>query len=159
MRGGLHVVTTCLKDGQRLCETNLAVLAELPAYLSTVTGPWIVGGDWNLSPDALTASGWLSVVGGHIVQRALCTCGSSVLDYYVISATLPAEDVMAVRLNDGGFAPHWAVRLYMRGAQRHRAVRRLARPHKVTCDVFHGPSWPVREPRGGCSRRVLQSPA
>ena len=36
-----------------------------------------------------------------------------------------------MRIADGGCCPHWPARLYLDGALRHKAVRRLIRPDKV----------------------------
>ena len=46
--------------------------------------PWVIGGDFNLSPDKLRESGFLSAVWGEVVATPSATCGASALDYFVV---------------------------------------------------------------------------
>lgn len=68
MRGGVHVVAACLKDGDGLGPTNLALLTELAALVADLRGPWLIAGDWNLTPEMLAQSGWLQVVNGRAIS-------------------------------------------------------------------------------------------
>ena len=74
MRGGVHACSIWLIHGQRLSDDNLAILAEAAILLCTLSGPWVIGGDWNITPETLQASGWLDVVGGKVVAPTLATC-------------------------------------------------------------------------------------
>ena len=47
---------------------NHTVLEELKAAIRTVDGPWIIAAAWNMSPETLAATGWLSMVNGHTVS-------------------------------------------------------------------------------------------
>ena len=67
LRGGLHLGSIWLKDCEGLSPTNLAILDAAAAALGRIRGPWLLGGDWNITPEELHASGWLDVVDGLIV--------------------------------------------------------------------------------------------
>ena len=43
----------------------LDLLQEIAAEMSLVSGVWILGGDWNCTPDELAATGWLQLVVMH----------------------------------------------------------------------------------------------
>ena len=47
--------------------------------------------------------------------------------------------VAVSRLENGGFSPHSAVRLFLSGAARHKAVRRLIKPRMIKADLPSGP--------------------
>ena len=78
VRGGVYCVSFWLRDSEGLSAPNMALLDELAHALGSLRGPWIVGGDWNLTPDVLSASRWTELVGGTIAAPALPTCNSSV---------------------------------------------------------------------------------
>ena len=139
LRGGVHFFSVYLKDGEGVSDTNLAILTELAALLGAVRGPWVVGGDWNLTPEMLAQSGWTSIVKGRVAAPAEPTCNGKTYDYFVVSESLSDAVQGVVRIADGGCNPHWAARLYLSGATRHKAVRRLVRPDKVPADLPHGP--------------------
>lgn len=58
VKGGFHFISLHLVDGQGMSETNQAILTEVAAYIGTLQGPWLVAGDWNLTPEVLRQSGW-----------------------------------------------------------------------------------------------------
>ena len=127
------------KDGDKLGDTNLAILTELAAVLGAIRGPWIVGGDWNLTPDMLASSNWLQVVGGVIRAPAAPTCHAHTYDYFVLHRSLESAVVAVTPICDGGCSPHWPARLYLHGALRHKAVRRLVKPDKIPGALPLGP--------------------
>ena len=46
---------------------NLAILHKKAAALDVCSRPWVLGGDWACTPDELTQTGWLKLVGGIVV--------------------------------------------------------------------------------------------
>ena len=138
-KGGVHFVTVYLKDGERISQTNQAILTELAAYLGTIRGPWIVGGDWNVTPQQLQSASWDNIVKGAMKQPTEPTCTGKVYDYFVVSKAIEASVVAATRLENGGFSPHSAVRLLLSGAARHKAVRRLVKPKLIKAELPAGP--------------------
>eukprot|EP00973_Karenia_brevis_P056173 7811667-Karenia_brevis.AAC.1 len=90
---GFTAVSVHLKDGIKATGCNLEFLEVLGTYIASCGEAWVAGGDWNMSPHELMASGWLTQVSGEIVASSDITCTSGhgdVLDYFVVSAGLSA---------------------------------------------------------------------
>ncbi|CAK0873221.1 unnamed protein product, partial [Prorocentrum cordatum] len=71
---------------------NAQKLANLGALLATIQGMWLVVGDWNMTPQELSASGWLELSQGVVAVPSntsyTCTAGTGrMLDYLVMSAS------------------------------------------------------------------------
>ena len=49
-----------------LSDANMTFLEEAAVALRSCHGAWVVGGDWNISPELLKSSKWLDLVGGVI---------------------------------------------------------------------------------------------
>jgi hypothetical protein len=47
-------------------QCNLDMLDSMAFTILGLVGPWIIGGDWNCTPQDLAATGWLQKVGGTI---------------------------------------------------------------------------------------------
>ncbi|CAK0836913.1 unnamed protein product, partial [Prorocentrum cordatum] len=60
LKGGIHLCSIWLFHSQGISESNLHVLAEAAALLGTLSGPWVIAGDWNVAPQMLTDTGWQS---------------------------------------------------------------------------------------------------
>ena len=110
---------------------NLAVLEGLKAAIWTVDGPWIIAADWNMSPETLAATGWLSMVNGQTVSTTLSTCTNSVYDYFVVAQSIRHAIKGIQRIKDAGLQPHYPVRLLLEGNARRIAVRKLVKAPKV----------------------------
>ena len=109
--------------------------------LSTLKSPWIVAGDWNISPQTLIDSDWPNIVNGVVFATALATCNDNTYDFFVVQRSLVHAVVGVQRLEDGGLSPHWPSRLILRGDAKRFAIRKLVRPPKVTGILPHGPAW------------------
>ena len=82
VRGGFHLGSIWLFDSQGASQQNLAVLGAAAEQLALLRGPWVIGGDWNMPPHDLAATGWPDLVGGTIVAPELPTCNGKVYDYF-----------------------------------------------------------------------------
>ena len=139
VRGGVHCVSIWLRDSEGISPANMALLDELAVALGSLRGPWIIGGDWNLTPEVLSASRWPEVVEGTIAATGLHTCNSSVYDFFVVHRSLTHAVVGVQRLEDAGMSPHWASRLILRGDARRHMVRELVKPPRVDGALPQGP--------------------
>ena len=142
LRGGLHCCSIYLKDSEGASETNLGLLQEVAMFLSCLRGPWIVGGDWNMTPETLSSTRFASAVRGIIIAPESPTCNQSVYDYFLISEGLLPCVAGVSRVDDAGLNPHWPARLYLRTGARRHLVRQLVRPLKVPAVIPHGPVGP-----------------
>ena len=79
------------------------------------------------------------MVKGTIVAPKVSTCNSRVIDYFVVSEGLRQAAPAAYTIGDGGFYPHSAVRLILRGKARAAVVRELKVPLGVAAVLPHGP--------------------
>ena len=64
-KGGIHFGSCYLQCNWGHNRTfNLDLLQCMGALLATLSGPWIIGGDWQCPPDELRSTGWLKTVKG-----------------------------------------------------------------------------------------------
>ncbi len=138
-KGGVHCISIWLKDSEGMSATNKAILEELAVVIGGLKGPWVVGGDWNLTPDILMASNWPAMVGGRVRATTLATCHSSVYDFFVIDKSIDFAVAGVQRLSDGAMYPHWASRLLLRGDSKRYAVRRLIKAKRIDGVLPCGP--------------------
>ena len=124
MRGGLYCMSMYLRHSEGLSSANMLILEEAAVALGTVSGPWVIGGDWNMPPHTLAASGWLDMVGGLVVATTLPTCNESVYDYFVVQRSIAHAVVGVQPLSDGGLNPHWPTRLVASWPGKELALRR-----------------------------------
>ena len=140
MKGGIHVISVYLKDSVGLTDYNLRVLQEVAALALTLGTPWIIAGDWNITPDQLQAANWLGVAKGTVFATELPTCHSNTYDYFVVSHNLTHAVVGVQRIGDAGLHPHHPCRLLLRGDAKRKAVRKLTRAPKIHATLPHGPA-------------------
>ena len=140
LRGGIHVISLYLKDSEGLSEYNLRVLQEAAVLALTLGTPWIMAGDWNITPEQLQAANWLGVAKGTVFATELPTCHCSTYDYFVVSHNLAHAVVGVQRIDDAGLHPHHPCRVLLRGDAKRKAVRKLTRAPKVHATLPHGPA-------------------
>ena len=139
-RGGLHLGSVYLRDVVGPTDAaNLAILDELAGCLNVLQGPWVVGGDFNMTPEELAGTGFLSLVDGIIHAPADFTCGLKTYDYFIVSRHL-SPAVAAVHAVAGSeFGPHTPVRLLLRAAPRTMRLRTMAKPRGFAAHLPFGP--------------------
>ena len=69
------------------------------------------------------------------------TCNSRIIDFFVVSEGLTQATPAAYTIGDGGFYPHSAVRLIIRGRARASVVRKLKVPRGFAAVLPHGPQF------------------
>ncbi len=137
-KGGVHFGSVYCRTAEGLTDLNLDILQDIAVDLASVRGPWVLGGDWNVTPEALAASGWLALVNGTVIAPPTPTCNGSVYDYFVVSAKFKQAVVGAAVIEDAQFNPHSAVRLYIAAAPRAMHQRTLVAPRKLGADMPQG---------------------
>ena len=125
----MHSGSVYLKDGVGVtAKCSLEFLDAIAHTLDNITGPWVIGGDWNCEPDDLALTGWLERVGGVVRAPTSPTCNGKTYDFFVVSKSI-ADEVNSVHLiGDAGLTPHYPARLILRGIQRKTMVRQLKTP-------------------------------
>ncbi|CAK0802273.1 unnamed protein product, partial [Prorocentrum cordatum] len=118
-------------------KANAPKLANVGTLVSTVQGPWLAIGDWNMTPKELAGTGWLSLVTGSVIAPFntdyTCTLGSGrMLDYMVVSQhAMPwVESLLAdFQAVEGAGKAHYGLQL------------------SLNFDASRARAWPMRMPR------------
>ena len=120
---------------------NLDLLQGIAFALLNIHGPWIIGGDWNCSPEDLAATGWLDLVQGVVVAPTLSspTCHGKVFDYFVVARCFHHNVVGVKTIANAGYHPHSPVRLFLRGASTIARIRQVASPMRLDARLPFGP--------------------
>ncbi len=137
-RGGLHCGSVYLRAAEGASDANLDILQDIAIDLSSLNGPWVLGGDWNLAPEELAASGWLALVDGAVIAPATPTCNGKVYDYFVVSNRFKQAVIGAAAISDAQHNPHTAVRLFVSAAPRALVSRSLVAPRKIGANLPAG---------------------
>ena len=80
--------------------------------LRSIKGPWIVAGDFNLTPAVLVASNWPKMVGGIVFATQLPTCNDSTVSVVVnvlvaITTNFPGQSGSSPQLVFGYVPEHF----------------------------------------------------
>ena len=147
-KGGFFAVSCYLHTREGLSERNVDLLHQLAALVTTLDGPWVIGGDFTMPPEVLQSSGWLQLIRGAIVAPPGSTCHDNTYDYFIVRERLLPAVRGVVSIEDAGFSPHSPSRLFLSVGARRLLVRRLVAPRRFP------PSLPL-----GCFPRAHASPA
>ena len=145
--GGIFVISVYLRDSEGLSAENLCILESLATMIGTLDAPYVISGDWNLPPDVMASSNWPKMVDGHIFATQVPTCNEMIYDFFIVSAAIAPAVAAVQRIDSVGAAPHYPVRLLIRGDAHRLMVRRLVKPPRVPAVLPHGP--PSQTPEYG----------
>ena len=92
LKGGVVVASAYLWHSEGVTPRNLALLQAAVDVAVRHGGPWLIGGDFNMTPEEMQADeaarAWLNKLGGTIVAPSSPTCRSSdggrVIDFFII---------------------------------------------------------------------------
>ena len=107
--------------------------------LSRISGPWLLAGDWNCTPDELAATGWLQLVGGEIVAPKTATCNDRILDFFVVAQQFRHNVLDCRTVCDAGLNPHSPARIYLNDRAVTAWVRQPAPVPSLPAILPHGP--------------------
>ena len=117
-KGGFHILSVYLWHSEGLTARNLDLLQTLAHVISRLRGPWLLAGDFNITPQELVASGWLQLVRGCCCAPQAPTCGKKMYDFFVTSSSLAGLIAGVSVVHNGRFHPHSPVRLWLMGKVR-----------------------------------------
>ena len=109
------LVSVYLQVGAGLNPANMQVLADIGNLVTGLQLPYIIGGDFNLVPAALTASGLLARIRATLVKTPKATCVTSrprsVIDFFLVADDL-SQAIAAIDIEDRVIvSPHRAILL------------------------------------------------
>ena len=143
-QGGCVLAPLYLRTGEEDGEHNMRLLFLLGGALRAAGKPFIVGGDWQMPPTTLAATGWVNSIGGNIrgADRPTCIQAASAreIDFFVVHDRF-ASGACAV-LNDVATRPHRPVRLQVQGSRATELVREICKPRAFPPDAVFGPHLP-----------------
>ncbi len=100
---------------------QLPILGAIAGYLKTLGLPFLLGGDWQCSPQELEATGFTRLLCASICEpgEPTNTQAGSTLDYWVVSDGLLSAGWTAATVIGCRFTPHvpCALKLWCRGRQ------------------------------------------
>ena len=77
VRGGLLVVSLYLWTNECITSgRNVDVLGAAAQLVRAHGGPYVIGGDWQNTPDVIAGSQWLGDLGGVVLAAGAGTCTS-----------------------------------------------------------------------------------
>ena len=140
-RGGIHIGAIYLHDvvGPTAAK-NRDILERVAFHLKGLAGSWIIGGDWNCTPEELRATGWLTLVGAEVQAPKDATCHGKVYDFFVVKKDICGAIYDVRSVADGIFYPHNPVRLMLRAAPRAMRQRTLVSPGSFQAVLPFGPA-------------------
>ena len=119
LRGGLMVISVYLWHSEGLSDRNMSVLHAAGDAIAKFGGPWLMGGDFNMTPAELQrAHAWLKQIGGQIRAPELPTCrsatGGRVIDFCIIDTRIAGAIESVATDLDFPASPHQAVVIRLR---------------------------------------------
>ena len=142
-RGGIHLVSVYLYFGEGLSQRNIDLMQSIAGIVGELRGPWILAGDFNLTPEDVRGTGWLELLNGVLHAPSAPTCNGRVIDFFVTSASLASAVVAVSVVLDSGTSPHSAVRLLLRASPRSVTVNTLRKHLKFAAMLPAGCAPPA----------------
>ena len=119
---------------------NLDILHHIACAILQLVGPWLIGADWNCTPEELEATGWLALVDGVIFAPAAPTCNGKKYDFFVVARAFLHAVFGAFKIGDALCAPHAPTRLLIRAKPRAVQVQVIKSPCRLDACLPHGPA-------------------
>ena len=129
---GILVVSLYAYTGPHAVAKNADLLELLAKEISAIKVPFVVGGDWNMSPEDLSRTGFPTRLKATVVSPAAPTyvagAAATTLDYFIVADCLRPM-VEEVLVHEGsGVKKHRPVELVLAGRVRAERVLTLAKP-------------------------------
>ena len=107
--------------------------------MRAVGNPYILEGDWQMSPAELIATGWPESINGVVVSSGVCTYSSgevsTEIDYFVVEKALAPFVVSCQTLRSTIISKHSPVRLTISGEARSIQVYTIRLPPKIPPEI------------------------
>ncbi len=152
--GGLVVYAVYLECGGELGPRNWHTLTCIAQHARAHGRPWAMCGDWNVTPEALAASGWPAQLGGSVlvppVSHTTAVRGKAgrLIDYFVVSDRIAKTGLQAHVDGTATIRTHSAVGFVAPTNPRSFMTTVMKGPRKFPQDK---PIGPRKEPREAAS--------
>ena len=146
------LMSAYLWTGEHLSVRNLSILDAIGELTKHQGLNWLLEMDAQLTPEELSATGWLADVGGTIIRTKRSTCrgmgGGREIDFFVADKAIAHCFAEATLVEDAAVAPHTPIKTKLVERVRQRHAWRRWRPKNlpllrtVGC-ALPPPSWPL----------------
>ncbi len=144
----LLLITVYLTSNVGLEAANVRKLAQIEALIQELGIFYCIGGDWNMQPEEIAESNWVSRINGSIVTpegvQSTCSNGGRMLDYVIASGPI-AGIIRLLPLPGAPWGTHLATMMVIPRAPRRVHVRTLVRPQALPENKNEGPTMAWRE--------------
>ena len=150
-KAGILILSVYLWTNEGLSAKNLRVLAAAAAIIDSHGGPWLIGGDFNMTPEELQQGAgweWLGRVGGVVRGTGTPTCAGGVgreLDFFIIDARLAEQVIKVEPVLSLRKEPHSPVRMVLKATRANLLMKVVKRPGM----------FPITKPIGCCRMPVV----
>ncbi len=146
----MTVVSLYLEDGKGVGQENLGHLSTVGNFLASQGEdvPFVVGGDYQASPDSVASTGFASHTNGEIVAcgdpRGTCRSPqhASELDYFIVHKLMTVGVKTVATVEGAGTRPHVPVRLEFMPRLTTAKALILRMPPRLGTERIHGPLPP-----------------
>eukprot|EP00959_Pyramimonas_sp_CCMP1952_P298769 6249150-Pyramimonas_sp.AAC.1 len=142
--GGFVFGSIYLPADDPLGAVGSEILGRVGEGLHSLGPPFVLGGNWNATPEVLQDMGWPSILRGRIVRPDSCTCKSTAkkwrtIDHFVMSAGLAANVLSCEISRKASVKPHWPVVVKFKGRPLDEKINILRLPRLFPTELVVGP--------------------
>ena len=116
----LLVLNVYLDQTDQLGVKNRAILMMAGVTIECLGIPYVMGGDWNLTPQQIIATEWINTIDGQVIAPEDPTCRPTpshtgkIIDYFIVSQWL-APLVLSIAIDkEDVYRPHCAVVMHIK---------------------------------------------
>ena len=146
IKGGVICAVVYLHVGEGWSERNLEIIQTLGSKLVALNQPFVIMGDFNMSPEEFSQCDFLNQVNASVVAPDTVTFKqaghSSIIDFFVVATPLVVACDSRPVVNYDGRGPHHSVHLVFNGRGRDQLVNVPVKPSPFAGDPPCGPLRP-----------------
>ncbi len=131
-------------SGKGTCH-QMPLWSALVSLLRMIGLPFVAGGDWQKSPEEVSATGILGVLGAQVCHAHAATnlISGSNIDFFLVSESLARNGLSVSVIHGAAFSPHAPVRLALHGVKgKTECGQRLSSPKPLPVHRPVGPLLP-----------------
>ena len=156
------VVGTCYpRHTEGFSQANAHTLQVFGEEIARRGLPFIVGADWNLTPDEIHAAMWPTMLGAKIAtpdQATYVTCKTeSLIDYFIMSEDMHAALASITTSASTIASPHLAVTAIFKPQIADMRVPRLVKTQRYPTEPIIGPRRPAPQEWVAAEQAILRA--
>jgi len=138
---GIIVASVYLHDGPSMSQQNKELLKDIADYLKLFGKPFILGGDWQMSPEEMVGSGFPLLLKAQVIAPSQKTYKSgdtsSLIDFFMVSDVLAnyaeatCEALVPNNEEERVIPKHSPVKMVLKGTNKSRSVLVASAPPPI----------------------------